>query len=157
MAVRAAVASGDVAGAIERVNDLDPEVLEARPALLFALQRQRLIELIRAGDVAGALEFASEYLAPHAADNPAFLEEVERAMALLAWETPGEAPPGLAGLLAPAQRGAAAGELNAAILNAQGQESGACGVCGACACACACGVRACVRVCGVCAARATAR
>jgi hypothetical protein len=150
MAVRAALVGGDVAGAIERVNDLDPDVLEARPALLFSLQRQRLIELIRAADVAGALEFAAEYLAPHAADNPAFLEEVERAMALLAFETPADAPGGLAALLAPAQRGAAAGELNAAILNSQGQESGAWGrggvrfVC----------ERACVLRCGVCAARA---
>ena len=124
MAVRAAVASGDVAGAIERVNDLDPDVLEQRPSLLFALQRQRLIELIRAGDVDAALEFAAEYLAPHAATDAAFLEEVEQALALLVFASPADAPAPLAELLAPAQRAAAAGELNAAILNSQGQESG---------------------------------
>lgn len=125
MAVRAAVASGDVAGAIERVNDLDPDVLEQRPSLLFALQRQRLIELIRAGDVDAALEFAAEYLAPHAATDAAFLEEVEQALALLVFASPADAPQPLAELLAPSQRAAAAGELNAAILNSQGQESGA--------------------------------
>jgi len=124
MAVRAAVASGDVAGAIERVNDLDPDVLEQRPSLLFALQRQRLIELIRAGDVDAALEFAAEYLAPHAATDAAFLEEVEQALALLVFASPADAPQPLAELLAPSQRAAAAGELNAAILNSQGQESG---------------------------------
>jgi hypothetical protein len=125
MAARAAVASGDVAGAIERVNNLDPDVLEQRPSLLFALQRQRLIELIRAGDVDAALEFAAEYLAPHAATDAAFLEEVEQALALLVFASPADAPPPLADLLAPSQRAAAAGELNAAILNSQGQESGA--------------------------------
>ena len=125
LAVRAAVASGDVAGAIEAVNDLDPDVLEQRPSLLFALQRQRLIELIRAGDVDAALDFAAEYLAPHAATDAAFLAEVEQALALLVFASPADAPPPLAELLAPAQRAAAAGELNAAILNSQGQESGA--------------------------------
>ena len=125
MAVRAAVASGDVAGAIERVNDLDPDVLEQRPSLLFALQRQRLIELIRAGDVDAALDFAAEYLAPHAATDAAFLAEVEQALALLVFSSPADAPPPLSELLAPAQRATAAGELNAAILNSQGQESGA--------------------------------
>ena len=125
MAVRAAVASGDVAGAIERVNDMDPDVLEHRPSLLFALQRQRLIELIRAGEVDAALDFASEYLAPHAATDAAFLAEVEQALALLVFAKAADAPPPLAELLAPAQRATAAGELNAAILNSQGQESGA--------------------------------
>lgn len=125
MAVRACVASGDVAGAIERVNDLDADVLEQRPALLFALQRQRLIELIRAGDVDAALDFAAEYLAPHAATDAAFLAEVEQAMALLVFAAPRDAPPPLQALLEPEQRAAAAQELNAAILNSQGQDSGA--------------------------------
>ena len=125
MAVRAAVARGDVADAIARVNDLDPDVLERRPALLFALQRQRLIELIRGGDVEGALDFASEFLAPHAEAEPAFREELEKALALLVFASPSDAPPALAELLAPAQRAAAADELNAAVLHSQGHESGA--------------------------------
>ena len=124
MAVRAAVARGDVADAIARVNDLDPDVLERRPALLFALQRQRLIELIRGGDVEGALDFASEFLAPHAEADPAFRAELEKALALLVFPSPADAPPALAELLAPAQRAAAADELNAAVLHSQGHESG---------------------------------
>ena len=126
MAVRAAVASGDVAAAVDAVNELDPDVLEARPSLAFALQRQRLVELIRGGDVDGALAFAAEFLAPHAADDGAFRDEVEQALALLAFESPADAPGGLGALLAPSQRAAAASALNAAILNSQGQESGAC-------------------------------
>ncbi len=44
--------------AIERVNDLDPEILEEQQELFFHLQQQRLIELIRGGQLAEALEFA---------------------------------------------------------------------------------------------------
>ncbi len=46
------------AQAIERVNDLDPEILEAQQGLFFHLQQQRLIELIRQGQLAEALHFA---------------------------------------------------------------------------------------------------
>ena len=44
--------------AIERVNDLDPEILEDQQQLFFHLQQQRLIELIRQGQLQEALEFA---------------------------------------------------------------------------------------------------
>ncbi len=44
--------------AIERVNDLDPEILESQQQLFFHLQQQRLIELIRGGQLQEALEFA---------------------------------------------------------------------------------------------------
>ena len=44
--------------AIERVNDLDPEILEEQQQLFFHLQQQRLIELIRQGQLQEALEFA---------------------------------------------------------------------------------------------------
>ena len=62
-----------------------------------------------------ALDFAAEYLAPHAATDAAFLAEVEQALALLVFATPADAPPPLSELLAPAQRATAAGELNAAM------------------------------------------
>jgi hypothetical protein len=68
-AIRKAVQSGDVEDAIERVNDLNPEILEERAHLFFHLQQQRLIELIRAGSVEEALEFAQEYLAPRGEEN----------------------------------------------------------------------------------------
>jgi hypothetical protein len=42
--------------------------------MLCALQR--LIELIRQGRLGEALEFAQEYLAPQAEENPVFLEEL---------------------------------------------------------------------------------
>jgi hypothetical protein len=76
MEIRKAVQSGDVEQAIERVNDLDPEILEEQQELFFHLQQQRLIELIRGGQLAEALEFAQEYLAPRGEDHPELLEEL---------------------------------------------------------------------------------
>lgn len=119
MEIRRAVQSGDVESAIERVNDLNPEILEERHELLFHLQQQRLIELIRKGAVSEALEFAQEQLAPRGEDNPAFLEELERTVALLIFEKPEESP--LADLLEASQQQRTASELNAAILAAQSQ------------------------------------
>lgn len=97
--------------------------------------------MIRGGDIANALQFASEELAPRAEEHPDLLPELERTMALLAFELPRsantststvvgrkagtntslEAPPHIAELLQPAQRLRTAGELNAAILASQSQ------------------------------------
>ena len=56
-----------------------PKILEEQPELFFHLQQQRLIELVRAGEVEQALEFAQEHLAPCGEENPAFLEELGEA------------------------------------------------------------------------------
>mmetsp|Transcript_2937 Transcript_2937/g.6883 ORF Transcript_2937/g.6883 Transcript_2937/m.6883 type:complete len:264 (+) Transcript_2937:123-914(+) len=135
MQIRAAVHSGDVEGAIERVNDLNPELLETNPSLLFHLQQQQLIEMIRHGKVRESLEFVQEELLPLCEDNAAFLGELESTLALLAFESPpppdafpivdadGTGPPSeLLTLLEPLQRHKTASELNAAILASQAQE-----------------------------------
>mmetsp|Transcript_11166 Transcript_11166/g.19086 ORF Transcript_11166/g.19086 Transcript_11166/m.19086 type:complete len:238 (-) Transcript_11166:379-1092(-) len=119
-AIRKAVQSGDVEDAIERVNDLNPEILEERAHLFFHLQQQRLIELIRAGSVEEALEFAQEYLAPRGEENAAFLEELERTIALLAFEDATSSP--VRDLLDASQRQKTASELNAAILSSKCQD-----------------------------------
>ncbi|KAG8385576.1 hypothetical protein BUALT_Bualt03G0059500 [Buddleja alternifolia] len=62
-------------------------------ALFFHLQQQRLIELIRHGRVEEALEFAQEELAPRGEEN-GFLEELERTVALLAFEDVNNCPLG---------------------------------------------------------------
>jgi hypothetical protein len=46
-----------------------PQILEERAQLFFHLQQQQLIELIRAGNIEQALEFAQEYLAPRGEEN----------------------------------------------------------------------------------------
>ncbi|CAL8469376.1 g8917 [Coccomyxa elongata] len=120
MEIRKAVQSGNVEEAIERVNDLNPEILEEKQQLSFHLQQQRLIELIRQGKTEDALEFAQEYLAPRGEENPALLEELERTMALLAFEDTRSSP--VADLMDISQRQKTASELNAAILSSQCQE-----------------------------------
>ncbi|KAI9140132.1 CTLH/CRA C-terminal to lish motif domain-containing protein [Paraphysoderma sedebokerense] len=120
MLIRNAVQRGDVEEAIERVNDLDPEILDTNPQLFFHLQQQRLIEYIRQGKIVEALEFAQEELAPRGEENPQFLEELERTMALLAFEQTTRSP--VSELLTPTQRQKTASELNSAILISQSQE-----------------------------------
>ena len=120
MAVRTAVQCGNVEDAIEKVNDLNPVILDTNPQLFFHLQQQRLIELIRSGRVEEALEFAQEELAPQGEENQAFLGELERTIALLAFEDCAASP--LSDLLDPSQRQKTASELNAAILTSQSHE-----------------------------------
>ncbi|KAI9331437.1 CTLH/CRA C-terminal to lish motif domain-containing protein [Zopfochytrium polystomum] len=138
MNIRNAVQQGKIEEAIEKVNDMDPEILDTNPKLFFHLQQQRLIELIRAGRISEALQFAQEELAPRGEENvrlhserelgpddfslpqPEFLEELERTMALLAFEDHSKSPVG--DLLDYGQRQKTASELNAAILTSLCQE-----------------------------------
>ncbi|CAK9327415.1 unnamed protein product [Citrullus colocynthis] len=120
MAVKKAVQCGNVEDAIEKVNDLNPEILDTNPQLFFHLQQQRLIELIRNGKVEEALEFAQEELAPRGEENQSFLEELERTVALLAFEDVSNCP--VRDLLDISQRLKTASEVNAAILTSQSHE-----------------------------------
>jgi len=125
MNIREALQRGDVGEAITRVNDLNPEILDTNPALYFCLQQQKLIEFIRQGRISEALEFAQEELAPRGEENPEFLAELEKTMALLAFEASPAAPPSISELLSPAQRMRTASAVNAAILESlsQGKEA----------------------------------
>ncbi|KWU40991.1 hypothetical protein RHOSPDRAFT_23807, partial [Rhodotorula sp. JG-1b] len=140
MEVRRAVLKGDVEVALDKVVDLDLEILDLDPSLHFHLLQQHLIELIRVQEIPTALAFAQNELAPLAEEHPRFLKELEKTMALLAFELPtmggadpaGEAtassslppmPAAISSLLDPSQRLRTAWELNAAILNAQGHAS----------------------------------
>lgn len=120
MATRVAIQHGDVQTAIEHANDLNPLILDENPQLFFHLQQQKLIELIRSGKISEALSFAEKELAPRGEENPQFLSELERTMALLAFEDMSKCP--VADLLEPSQRLKTASELNAAILTSQCQE-----------------------------------
>ncbi|KAH9944152.1 CTLH/CRA C-terminal to lish motif domain-containing protein [Epithele typhae] len=121
MRIREALQRGDVGDAITRVNDLDPEILDTNPSLYFRLQQQKLIEYIRQGKIAEALHFAQEELAPRGEESPEFLSELERTMALLAFESSPLMPSTVSELLSPAQRMRTAAEVNAAILESLGQ------------------------------------
>ncbi|KAF8391393.1 hypothetical protein HHK36_023697 [Tetracentron sinense] len=69
MAVKKAIQDGNVEDAIERVNNLNPKILETNPELDFHLQQQRLIELIRNKKEDEALDFAKKVLAPKSEEN----------------------------------------------------------------------------------------
>lgn len=60
--------------------------------LFFHLQQQQLIELIRESRIEEALRFASDQLAERGEEDPSVLEELERTMALLAFEEPMNSP-----------------------------------------------------------------
>ncbi|KAI8097404.1 CTLH/CRA C-terminal to lish motif domain-containing protein [Halteromyces radiatus] len=118
--IRHAVQSGDIDTAIDLVNDLNPEILDTNPKLYFHLQQQRLIELIRKGDDEGALAFAADEMAPRGEEHPEFLQELERTMALLAFQDMQQSP--VQDLLHPHQRQKTAQELNEAILTSQSRD-----------------------------------
>ncbi|POY76036.1 hypothetical protein BMF94_0759 [Rhodotorula taiwanensis] len=88
MEVRRAVLKGEVETALDKVVDLDLEILDLDPSLHFHLLQQHLIELIRAQHIPEALAFAQNELAPLAEEHPRFLKELEKTMALLAFELP---------------------------------------------------------------------
>ncbi|KAJ9095834.1 hypothetical protein QFC20_006543 [Naganishia adeliensis] len=154
MLIRNAVEAGHVDEAVRRVNELEPEILDTNASLLFHLQLQSFIELIRHDKTQEALRFASEELAPRGAQNPEFLAELEKTMALLAFpelasfdrlrgsaadedsyvetlptasaSAPATAKPPpawstLGSLMRKEHRTTVAKELNAAILDSQGQ------------------------------------
>jgi hypothetical protein len=115
MQVRSAIQRGDISGAVDRINDLDPELLDRHPRIAFHLTQQLMIEQIRKGDMDSALEYAQSELAPRAARHPEFLRELERTMTLLVMEK--------GDLADPAHRVKIANEVNSALLAMQSQEN----------------------------------
>ncbi|EFW15518.1 hypothetical protein CPSG_07955 [Coccidioides posadasii str. Silveira] len=114
--IRNAIYSGDIQSAIEKINELNPQILDCNSSLHFALLQLQLIELIRTctstpnGDISLALDFATSQLAPRAPTNPQFLEDLEKTFL----------SPSLAALLDPELRKTIANRVNEAILHNQG-------------------------------------
>lgn len=71
------------------------QILDVDPSLHFHLLQQHLIELIRGQHIPEALAFAQNELAPLAEEHPKFLKELEKTMALLAFELPTLVPGGV--------------------------------------------------------------
>ena len=115
--IRDAVQAGRITEATSMVHQLYPELLDDDRHLFFHLQQQQLIELIRQSKVEEALEFASEQLAEKGEESELVLEQLERTLALLAFEDPEKSPYG--DLLSYSHREEVASELNAAILKAE--------------------------------------
>jgi len=115
--IREAVQNGRIQEAIHLVNQLHPELLDNDRYLFFHLQQLQLIELIRAGKIEEALTFAQNKLSEADEHIPEALMELERILALLAFEKPQNSP--FADLLEQSHRQKIASELNAAILKCE--------------------------------------
>ncbi|XP_017872058.1 PREDICTED: glucose-induced degradation protein 8 homolog [Drosophila arizonae] len=115
--IREAVQAGRIEEATHLVNQLHPDLLGSEFYLFFHLQQLQLIELIRAGKVEEALVFAQSKLS-ESGEEIRF--ELERTLALLAFEKPQESP--FADLLEQSYRQKIASELNAAILRCEHNE-----------------------------------
>eukprot|EP00658_Telonema_sp_P-2_P077179 TRINITY_DN6921_c0_g2_i6.p1 TRINITY_DN6921_c0_g2~~TRINITY_DN6921_c0_g2_i6.p1 ORF type:complete len:226 (-),score=31.73 TRINITY_DN6921_c0_g2_i6:183-860(-) len=113
--IRKAVQAGQISDAIEKTNDLDPEILEKRTDLYLDLQLQQLTELISNGQVEEALEFAQQQVAPLCINQQSKLEALEDVMALLAFEKLHTSP--VAHLVHEDHRREVASRLNKAILH----------------------------------------
>ncbi|KAK8384517.1 hypothetical protein O3P69_014234 [Scylla paramamosain] len=119
--IRTAIQNGQFQEAMRMVTALHPEILDDNSQLYFHLQQQVLIELIREGRVEEAVVYAQDHLAERGQRDPSILNELERTLALLAFDQPDTSPFG--DLLHPSHRQKqVASELNAAILRAQNQE-----------------------------------
>lgn len=119
--IRDAIQSGRIQEATALVNQLHPELLDNDRYLYFHLQQLHLIELIRSGEIEEALHFAQEQLSEAGESDPTVLNELERTLALLAFEEPKKCP--FRDLLHPTHRQKVASELNAAILKMENRES----------------------------------
>lgn len=119
--IRDAILKGSIMEAISLVNDLHPELLDDNRGLLFYLQLQQLIELIRMHKTEEALEFAQTSLCEQSEESPECLADMERALALLAFEKPEESP--FLDLLCPGQRHKVWSRANAAIMDYENKES----------------------------------
>jgi len=114
------IKNGEIQSAVEMINSYQPELLDDNRYLFFHLQQQHLIELIRNKNINDALKFAQENLSDQGVENAAVLEELERTLALLAFEDPETSPFG--DLLAPAHRQKVAGEFNTAFLEGRNSD-----------------------------------
>ncbi|KAK3940135.1 CTLH/CRA C-terminal to lish motif domain-containing protein [Diplogelasinospora grovesii] len=110
--------TGNIEAAISALNELDPEILDKDPQLHFSLLRLQLVELIRqsnGGDISDVLSFATRKLAPRAAMNSDFLQDLEKTMALLIFPHD-SLQPELAALLRSDLRRQTATKVNEAVL-----------------------------------------
>jgi len=122
--IRNSIYQGNIQHAIHRINELEPELLDTNPALHFTLLRLHLIELIRQSasssskDIFTALTFATSQLAPRAPENPKFVADLERTMALICFPL-NNLPPQLKDLIDLDFRKEVATQVNQALLETQ--------------------------------------
>lgn len=145
--IKSLILQGRVQEAIEKINDVDSQLLDVNEPLHFSLLRLQLIELIRAANnnrlakhrekygpnaslpanstiadiemIQPALDFAASHLARRAPANPKFLEHLEQTMALLCFP-PDQLVPQLKELMDLKMRHRVADDVNTILLARQG-------------------------------------
>lgn len=90
--IRDAIQNGRIQEATDLVNQLHPELLDNDRYLYFHLQQLHLIELIRSGRIEEALQFAQDQLSEAGESDDNILCELERTLALLAFDEPYKSP-----------------------------------------------------------------
>lgn len=90
--IRDSIMNGRIQEATALINQLHPELLDNDRYLYFHLQQLHLIELIRNNRVEEALAFAQSHLSEAGEEDPNVLSELERTLALLAFEDPVNSP-----------------------------------------------------------------
>lgn len=121
MRVRDAIENGRMIESIAMIRGFYPELLTDCHGLHFELQKQHLVELIRDRQIEDAINFAQSHLAEHGQQNADSLNELERILALLAFDEPQLSPFG--DLLLDSQRLKLASKVNAAILSFHNEDS----------------------------------
>jgi hypothetical protein len=72
MKVRTYIIEGKIDEAINEINDINSEILENNSSIHFALQKQKLIEIIKLNKIEEALNFAQNKLFPITQNNVLF-------------------------------------------------------------------------------------
>jgi len=125
MTMRREIVKGNVGRAIELCRSLYPTLLDQpqHASLSFALDVQRMLEFVRCKQLETALAFARAELAPRALTDSLRLEQLEKALSLLAFDPPDSPSSPHASLLSLSHRQECASHLNAALLAEQKQSS----------------------------------
>ena len=109
--IRQLIEGGDILRGQSLLNSYYPELLDNHRDLYFRLQQQHLIELIRQQKISEVLAYVHDQLRVEELDD---LSEMERTLALLAYEQPDKSP--YANLLQASHRLQLASEINDIIL-----------------------------------------
>lgn len=109
--IRQLIEEGHILKSQSLINLYYPEMLDNHKNLYFKLQQQHIIELIRQQKINDVLSFVHDRLS---IDVETDLTEMEKTLALLAYENPDKSP--YAGLLQPSHRLQLASEINDTIL-----------------------------------------
>jgi len=118
------ILNGNIDEAIHKLNELDPAILDTNEKLHFSLLQLQLIEMIRVSDldngedIKRAIKFANRNLATRTMNNPEFIFELEKVMALVVYGNK-PLPDEVALLLKPDSRRKIAVDVNHAILKSQ--------------------------------------